>query len=114
MHAEAVAQAAEHPHEEDRGGLAHATQVIEVADVEALVEPALDAPRAAVAFEPGLGVETFGREACEQNDLLGLAPGSEAVEFGRLGGEGKAGLLGAHRGFEEISDFVTSLVDLVA
>ena len=56
MKAEAVAEATEHPHEEHGGGLAHAAQIIEVTDVEALVEPAFDTPGGAVEFEPVEGV----------------------------------------------------------
>ena len=73
MHTEAVAEATEHPHEEHGGGLAHAAQIIEVTDVEALVEPAFDAPGGAVKFEPVEGVEGLGRSTGEEDDLLGLA-----------------------------------------
>jgi len=43
VNAEAVAEATEHPHEEHGGRLARAAQIIEMADVEALMEPAFDA-----------------------------------------------------------------------
>ena len=56
VHAKAVAEATEHSHEEHGGGLAHSAQIIEVADVEALVEPAFDTPGGAVEFEPVEGV----------------------------------------------------------
>ena len=49
-------------------------QIIEVADVEALVEPAFDAPGSAVEFKPGQRIESLGRSIGEEDDLLGLAP----------------------------------------
>ena len=74
MQAEAVADATEHSHEEHGGGLAHSAQIIEVADVEALVESAFDAPGSAVEFEPGQGIESLGLSTGEEDDLLGIAP----------------------------------------
>ena len=44
VQAEAVAEAAEHSHEEHGGGFAHAAQILKVAHVEALMESAFDAP----------------------------------------------------------------------
>ena len=43
-------------------------------DVEALVEPAFDAPGSAVEFKPGQGIESLRRSIGEEDDLLGLAP----------------------------------------
>jgi hypothetical protein len=51
MEAKAVAEAAEHSHEEHGAGCAHAAEVVEVADVEAVVESAFDAPGLAVELE---------------------------------------------------------------
>ena len=63
VEAEAVAQASEHSHEEHRTGVAHAAEVVEVADVEPLVKAAFYAPRSAVELEPAEGVEFLGRQA---------------------------------------------------
>ncbi len=74
MQTKAVADATEHSHKEHGGRLAHAAQIIEVADVEALVESAFDAPGSAVEFKPEQGIERLGRSIGEEDDLLGLAP----------------------------------------
>lgn len=73
MHAETVGDAAEHSHEEHGGGFAHPAQIIEMADVEALMEAAFDTPGSAVEFEPCQSIEDLGRSAGEENDLLGFA-----------------------------------------
>ena len=67
-----------------------------------------------IEFEPGESIEALGGEAGEKFDLLGLAARGRAVELGGLRGKGEPDLLGAHRSFEDGSDFNSSLVELKA
>ena len=64
--AQAVAEAAEHTHDQHRMGQAHPTKVVVMGHIQALVQPAFDAPRGAVVLEPLGGVEFFGRQAGDQ------------------------------------------------
>ena len=83
-----------------------------MADIESLVEPAFDAPRLTVEFEPGQGIEVFRRTTGEQLDRVGLFAIGHSHETGGLGDEGEVGTFGSQRGTDERSDFVAAFVEL--
>lgn len=114
VEAEAVAEAAEHSHEEHGAGCAHAAEVVEVADVEAVVESAFDAPGLAVELEPVEGGEFFGGAAGEEFDGVGGFAVGDAKEAGGLAGEGEVQGFGVDGGGAQDSDFVAAFVELAA
>ena len=114
VEAEAVAQASEHSHEKHRPGFAHAAEVVEVADIQALVKAAFDAPRGAVEFEPVESAEFFQRQAGEEFYRIGLLAVGEAEEPCCLGSEREVGVFGSDGSAADRPDFVASLVELAA
>ncbi len=110
VHAQAVAQASEHAHKKHGARFAHPTQVVEVADIQALMESAFNAPRLPVELEPIQGGELLRRTTGQQFHRVGLFAVGDADESGGLRNEGKIGGFSAHRGTEQSSDFVPTFV----
>lgn len=110
VHAQAVAEASKHSHKEHGAGFAHAAQVVEVADIETLMESALNAPRLPVEFEPVQGSELLWRSTGEQLHRVGLFAVGDPGQPGGLSHQGKVGAFGTNGSTDESPDFVPAFV----
>ena len=72
LHEEAVGEAAHESEDEHDVGMADATAIVVVGDVEALVKSGLDAPGLAIELEPADGIQLVGFETGDEADLLGF------------------------------------------
>jgi len=61
MHAETVAEAAEHSDHAHGAGLAHAALIIPMGDIQPQVQPVFDAPGRSVFFNHWVALSSWGR-----------------------------------------------------
>ena len=71
MHKQAIAEAPKHPHDAHGLWFANPALVVPMRYVEALVQPAFDAPGSAVILQPLSGVQGLGPKAGHQRDGFG-------------------------------------------
>jgi len=110
---EADGEPAEHGEHPKGIAMAHAAFVFIGADIEALMEAALDAPALAIEVKPFLGVEALDRRAGEQMHRFWLAMADLAAQDRRLRRRGKTDRFGGHfTGFDG-APFVAAFVFLM-
>ena len=71
MHEQTVAEAPKHPHDPHGFWSADAALVVQMRDVQALVQPAFDAPGGPVVLQPLSGVQGLGWQTGYQRDGFG-------------------------------------------
>lgn len=95
FHKEAVGQPSEHSHDPHPLGVANATAVVVVRNIQALVQAVFDAAKTcAVEAKPGWSVQFVGGGVGEQADQLIFAIGRLAQQARGLGDQGEADRLG--------------------
>jgi len=94
MHEKAVTETAQHSGHTQGLWLAHATQIVQMGDVQALVQAVFDAPGGPVVFEPLGGVEFCGGNTGDQSYCFRLVVPQVAAEQGDLFDKREVDLLG--------------------
>ena len=111
---ETVAEAAEHADDPHGLGQVHATLVVAVRDVQALVPAAFDAPGGAVELQPPGGVQLCGQEAGDQRDRFRGVLAQVATQARDLLNAGKVHRLGTAGAGTQDARFGLTFVELTA
>ena len=114
MHAETVAEAAEHSDHAHGAGLPHAALIIPMGDIQPQVQPVFDAPGRSVVLQPLGRVEFFEPQACHQRHGFGTMMTQISAQEGDLFDARKVHLFGRRRYGTQRACFELALVELTA